>query len=131
MIHLLDRSLLIALSASGHTHHRPAQAWFRGLTGGFATSPSTQGSLIRFLIRESMSVPRVLELLQSVVDLPRHTFWADDAPYDRAILRGVIGHRQVTDAYLAANARRRGGRLATLDEGLAATHPDVVDLIPT
>jgi hypothetical protein len=44
--------------------------------------------------------------------------------------RGVLGHRQVTDAYLAALARRNGGRLATFDRGLAALHEDVVMLIP-
>jgi predicted nucleic acid-binding protein len=44
---------------------------------------------------------------------------------------GVIGHRQVTDAYLAALARQRGGRLATFDAGLAQLHPDVAQLVPT
>ena len=42
-----------------------------------------------------------------------------------------FGHRQVTDAYLAAPARKHGGRMATLDRGLAALHLDVADLIPT
>jgi hypothetical protein len=42
-----------------------------------------------------------------------------------------MGHRQVTDAYLAALARRRQGRLATLDKGLAALHPDVAELLST
>jgi predicted nucleic acid-binding protein len=46
-------------------------------------------------------------------------------------MTGVIGHRQVTDAYLAHLARTRNGRLATFDQGLAKTHPDVVDLVPT
>jgi len=44
--------------------------------------------------------------------------------------RGVLGHRQVTDAYLAGLARKQKGRLATLDEGLAALHEDVAELIP-
>lgn len=43
---------------------------------------------------------------------------------------GVIGHRQVTDAHLAALARHHGGRVAILDRGFAALHDDVVDLIP-
>jgi len=42
----------------------------------------------------------------------------------------VQGHKQVTDAYLAALARAHGGRLATLDATLAAMHPDVADLMP-
>ena len=44
-------------------------------------------------------------------------------------LTGVLGHAQVTDAYLAALARTRGGRVATLDRAFAAVAPDVVDLI--
>lgn len=44
---------------------------------------------------------------------------------------GVIGHRQVTDAYLAQFARHYGGRLATLDTGLAHLHDDVAELVPS
>jgi predicted nucleic acid-binding protein len=51
---------------------------------------------------------------------PEHEFWPDDLPYDASILRGVLGHRQVTDAYLVALARRRRARLATFDAGLVA-----------
>jgi hypothetical protein len=43
-----------------------------------------------------------------------HEFWPDDA-FDTVALNGVIGHRQVTDAYLAHLARVRGGRLATFN----------------
>ena len=47
------------------------------------------------------------------------------------MLKGVVGHRQVTDAYLAQHARRRNSKIATFDEGMAALHPDVAELIPT
>ena len=60
---------------------------------------------------------------------PRHRFWADDVSYAEVNWNGVLGHRQVTDAYLASLARHHRGRLATLDRGLAALHPDVVDHI--
>lgn len=42
----------------------------------------------------------------------------------------VIGHRQVTDAYLAQLARAQGGKLATFDQGLAKLHHDVAELVP-
>ncbi len=45
--------------------------------------------------------------------------------------RLIRGHRQVTDAWLVELARRRGGRLATLDASLATLHPDTVVLIPS
>jgi predicted nucleic acid-binding protein len=43
---------------------------------------------------------------------------------------GIIGHRQVTDAYLAHLARSHSARLATFDQALAKLHADVADLIP-
>ncbi len=46
-----------------------------------------------------------------------------------AHLLGVIGHRQVTDAYLVALARHHGGRVATLDKGLAALQGEHVFLL--
>jgi uncharacterized protein len=74
-------------------------------------------------------------LLAATLDVPcgheRHVFWPDDRPYDAVTLRGVIGHRQVTDGYLAALSRARHGRLATFDKGLAVTHADVVVLLPS
>jgi predicted nucleic acid-binding protein len=45
-------------------------------------------------------------------------------------LYGVIGHRQVTDAYLAQLARAHGGRLATFDQGFAKLQLDVAELVP-
>lgn len=43
----------------------------------------------------------------------------------------MIGHRQVTDAYVAALAAPHRGRLATLDSALAAQLPQICTLIPT
>jgi predicted nucleic acid-binding protein len=63
-----------------------------------------------------------LRLLQRVCALPGHAFWPDDlslAELGRT-LGSLIGHRQVTDAYLVALAASREGVLATLDRGVAA-----------
>jgi predicted nucleic acid-binding protein len=61
----------------------------------------------------------------------RHEFWPDHVSFADVELGGVVGHRQVTDAYLAQLARSRGGQLLTLDSGLAHLHGDVAVLIPT
>ena len=58
-----------------------------------------------------------------------HTFWPDALPLEAHHLVGVIGHRQVTDAYLVALARHNGAELVTLDKGLAAIHPQDVHLL--
>ena len=42
---------------------------------------------------------------------------------------GVIGHREITDAYLIALARHNDARLVTLDRGRAALHPKQVRLL--
>jgi predicted nucleic acid-binding protein len=55
----------------------------------------------------------------------------DDEADLQAVLRDVLDQRQVTDAYLAAQARRRGGALATFDRGFVASHPDVGVFVPT
>jgi toxin-antitoxin system PIN domain toxin len=127
---LLDGSVLIALGFSTHVHHDRARAWFASHTGTFATCPITQGTLLRALLRAGVAATDATVVLDSFTDHERHEFWPDDRPYDATVLKGVIGHRQVTDAYLAALARARSGRLATLDEGLAVTHVDVAELLP-
>lgn len=129
-IDLLDANLLIALVVEDHVHHGPAERWSAGITRPFATCPITQGSLLRFLVREGASGAEAQRFLGEVCLAERHRFWPDDVAYHDIDLDGVVGHRQVTDAYLAALARERGGRVATFDRGLVAVHPDVVDLVP-
>jgi len=126
---LLDANVLIALTVADHTHHDAAEAWLDGHVHGFATCPITQGSLVRLLVREGQPVEVAKAVLTGVESDERHEFWSDDVPYSNVSLLGVIGHRQVTDAYLAHLARDRGGRLATFDNGLAGLHSDVAELV--
>ncbi|MFT4241061.1 MAG: PIN domain-containing protein [Acidovorax sp.] len=128
---LLDGNILVALAYPQHIHHQAARQWFRQHAGPFATCPITQGTLLRMLLHHG-AVPQTedaLAVLRGFVGHPRHCFWADTLGYLDVGMHGVIGHRQVTDAYLAALARAHGGRLATFDKGLAALHPDVAELV--
>jgi Predicted nucleic acid-binding protein, contains PIN domain len=126
---LLDANVLVALFAADHVHHDLTSTWFTQTHEPFATTPITQGSALRFLLREGVDAASALEVLRSVTGHRRHEFWPDDVPFSADMLRGVIGHRQVTDAYLANQARRRGGKIATLDKGLVALHADVATLV--
>jgi toxin-antitoxin system PIN domain toxin len=128
---LLDANVLIALVMAEHVHHGAAERWLVGSDDHFASCPSTQGALLRMLIREGQPAVAVHAVLAGVMADDRHEFWADAVSYRDVPLTGVIGHRQVTDAYLAQLARIRQGRLVTFDQGLAALHRDVADLIPT
>lgn len=129
--HLLDANLLIALLVDDHIHHDAAERWSIGRTTPFATCPVTQGSLVRFLVREGASGDEATRFLDEVTTDGRHRFWPDDLGYADVDLGAVVGHRQVTDAYLVGLARAHGGRLATFDRGLAAVHSDVAELVPT
>lgn len=128
MTTLLDGNVLIALVVEEHTHHDIAVDWFDPKRP-FATCPITQGTLLRFLLREGVAGADVGGVLETIVRQKRHEFWADDIGFGDVKLAAVQGHRQVTDAYLAQLAREHGGRLVTFDRALAALHGDVVDLL--
>lgn len=127
---LLDANVLVALVVEEHVHHGPAEAWFVASKTGFATCPITQGSLMRLLIREGQSAETARSVLHEIARSPQHEFWPDSASYHDIPVAGIIGHRQVTDAYLAHLARSYSARLATFDQALAKLHADVADLIP-
>ena len=127
---LLDANVLIALLVDDHIHHAAAESWFVGIAGNFATCPITQGSLVRLLIREGQPAATAQAVLNETTADPRHEFWPNDVGYADVRFQGIIGHRQVTDAYLAQLARARGSRLATFDRAMAELHNDVVDLVP-
>lgn len=111
--------------------HDAARRWFVTRDAPFATCTITQGALLRFLIRAGYSSDAAAESLASITAHRHHEFWSADQPFTRETLKGVVGHRQVTDAYLAQQARHRNTKVATFDEGMAALHPDVAELIPT
>ncbi len=131
VVHLLDANVLIALVAADHVHHQAVGQWWTGERRAFATCPITQGALIRFLVREGWSGAEAAQVWDGIRTAEGHSFWSADLGFDQVNMRSILGHRQVTDAYLAALAGHHQGRLATLDRGLAALHGDVADLVPT
>ena len=86
---------------------------------------------MRFLVRTGQSAAAAREVVSAVESANRHEFWPDSVSFADVEVSGVVGHRQVTDAYLAQLARSRKGQLATLDSGLAHLHSDVAVFIPT
>lgn len=126
---LADGNLLIALTVVDHIHHDVAIEWFEADEPDLATCPITEGTLLRFLLREGQSAVDAMQILDALRSQSWHTFWPDSIRYESAHLSGVIGHRQVTDAYLVALARHHGGHVATLDRGLSALHGEHVHLL--
>jgi toxin-antitoxin system PIN domain toxin len=127
--YLLDANALIALVLGDHEHHHRAAAW-AATVDRIALCPIVEGALVRFLIRAGESQATAAMILAYVHGSPRCEFWADTISYTAADLDHVVGHRQVTDAYLASLAASRGCRLATFDHALAGVLPHQTELIP-
>lgn len=141
---LLDVNVLIALAWPQHVHHVQAHAWFDRVGRlSWASCPLTQLGFMRIssnpkIIAQAVTPQQALQALERMIALPGHAFWTDDVcPVGQPVFEGlaVIGHRQITDAYLLALCRRHEGRLATLDRGVselcgnAADRANLVELI--
>jgi toxin-antitoxin system PIN domain toxin len=125
-VHLLDGNVLYALIDQSHVHHAAARQWFLANPSGFATCPITQGTLVRLAMHVgNQTVQQAINLLSTVTSHTKHHFWVDSVQFSQVRWNGVMGHRQVTDAYLAGLARKHRGKLATFDKGLVALHADV------
>lgn len=133
MTWLLDGNVLVALVIDSHVHHERAHHWFDRLDGDrFATCLLTQGTLLRVHMQSASDrrAAAAWQALRAVAGHPRHEWWNDALSFVDVPHRHLQGSAQVTDAWLAELARRRRGRLATLDSGLAVLHADVAVLLP-
>ena len=125
---LLDVNMLIALSWPSHLYHRAAHVWFsENAAYGWATCPLTQCAFVRIssnpkIIPEAVTPNAALEMIRQIVSQKHHVFWPDDVTVLDACIPNklLVGHRQVTDAYLFGLAVRHGGRLVTFDKGILA-----------
>jgi hypothetical protein len=118
--HLLDVNALIALGWSAHHHHDTMVAWFnRQAQAGWA-------GFVRVLSQPAVSgtASTVVELTRSLernLAHPQHRLLALDFDFAEVLARcsgGVVGHRQVSDAYLLTAAMRAGMKLLTFDSGV-------------
>ena len=133
MTWLLDGNVVVALIIDSHVHHERVHRWFSRLKRDrFATCVLTQGTLLRVHMKTAAdtSARAAWQALKGVAAHPKHEWWGDSLNFLNVPHRHLQGSAQVTDAWLAELARRRNGRLATLDSGLAALHRDVAVLLP-
>ena len=126
---LLDANLLIALTHSAHIHHTEAHAWFAAHPKRrWATCALTQLAFVRLtsnpkVVGNDITPAEAMQALAAMAAQPAHEYWEDaPAPLQLATLQSaaLVGHRQVTDAYLLGLAVLREQRLATLDRGLVS-----------
>ena len=129
MRHLLDANTLIALCWSSHVHHEAAMAWFkRYAKQGWASCAFTQAAFVRVILQPAFSgepkqANEVIELLARNTTHPQHSYLSIDFDI-RAVQAictgGLLGHRQITDAWLLATAIRHQARLVTFDAGITS-----------
>lgn len=130
---LPDINVLIALTWPSHLHHAIARGWFESLgSSPWATCPLTQSGFVRVssnprIIADAVTPREAVRVLQRLERLGEHVFWPDDLDFsaDGAIPTShLMGHRQVTDAYLLGLAIRRGATLVAFDRSIS-------DLLPS
>ncbi len=120
---LLDVNVLIALLDGGHIHHRRASDWLaQEINQGWASCPLTQNGCLRIMSQPSypqaLPLAAVAERLARATTHQAHAFIPDDYSLleaGRVSWETMLGHRQVTDAYLLGLAIRHGCRFVTLD----------------
>ena len=123
---LLDVNMLIALLDADHLHHRRATQWLaENIAFGWASCAITQNGCVRIMSQPGYPNPlptaRVAERLRDAASTPHHLFVAD-APSlldeKRFDSEQLLGHRQVTDAYLLGLAVAHRLRLVTFDTNM-------------
>jgi toxin-antitoxin system PIN domain toxin len=124
---LLDVNVLVALFDPDHVHHDPAHDWFADhRASGWATCPLTENGLVRILSNPAYTPAAeppsaIVRRLRSFCESGHHVFWPEDVSLrdeEGFAARMPVTSRQVTDAYLLALARRRGGCLVTFDQAI-------------
>jgi len=94
----------------------------------WATCPLTEAGFVRIVSnpafsRDAVTPLEAAGLLVANTAARDHAFWPDELPFAEAVTFSgarLVGHQQVTDAYLLGLAIRQDGVLATLDERIAA-----------
>lgn len=127
MAFLLDVNVLIATAWPTHQAHQKVQKWIgRYAKEGWATCPFTETAFVRILSNPAFSPTAVtpadaLALLRANLQHPEHRFWEDDVSLTQAVgpfSERLVGHQQLSDAYLLGLVIHRKGKLATLDRGV-------------
>jgi toxin-antitoxin system PIN domain toxin len=130
LIWLFDVNVLIAIADSSHIFHEAIHRWLAHRDEQtWASCPITENGMIRVLSQpayrggartpaESIATLRGMKEARPW----RHVFWADDfsiTDESTILSERIAGAKQITDVYLAALAKRHGGRLVTFDAGIA------------
>ena len=125
---LLDLNVLIALTDPDHRHHRTAQAWF--VSAGkesWGICPLTEAGFVRVTTNPAfrsglLTLEQAVAILQALKGHAGYWYWQIDESWvtlTAPFAARILGHQQVTDAYLLGLAIKENGVLVTFDRGIA------------
>ncbi len=125
---LLDVNVLLSLAWPNHQFHGAARTWFaRNSKRGWSTCAITQLGFVRLssntsFTEEARSPGEAAALLSDLTGLRGHAYLAELPPPTAfgEVWKGLFGHRQTTDAYLACVAVHHGTKLVTFDRKLSS-----------
>ena len=124
--HFPDVNVLLAMAWPNHQFHGTARRWFEeeGRVTGWSTCAVTQLGFVRLSSNPAFTPaavrpPEAVALLQKLCHESNHTFVeASDLTLFQEFSY-LLGHKQVTDAYLVGLARATGHRMVSFDKRLA------------
>lgn len=123
-MYLLDANVLIALFWPAHDHHKIALGWFIATrNAGWLTCAFTQAAFVRVISQPAFYSPPVTVvdasgLLMRNIATTDHRFLPLNVNLMDVLNHctgGVVGHRQIADAWLITLANKHGARLVTFD----------------
>lgn len=128
---LLDVNLVIALLDPDHAFHNRAHDWWAAhQQAGWASCPIVENGVVRIMSNPGysqkvrFSPADLISTLQEFTAQTDHEFWPDDISLrdqQAFLVERMHSSRQLTDLYLLSLAIRRGGALATFDQGIATS----------
>ena len=124
---LLDLNVLIALTDSEHQHHQKAQDWF--ISSGkenWGICPLTEAGFVRVTTNPAFrpgrhDLEQATAILQTLKGHPGYWYWEIKESWVTLTARfaaRILGHQQVTDAYLLGLAIKENSVLVTFDRGI-------------
>lgn len=129
--YLLDANALIALLWPAHSHHDDVLRWFKrevvSAPGAvWFTCPFTQAAFVRVVAQPAfhepiVSVGEATALLSRNTTLHQHRYLAADLQWIDVMKHctgGIVGHRQITDAWLITIAHKARAKLVSFDQRL-------------
>jgi toxin-antitoxin system PIN domain toxin len=122
--YLLDVNVLIALTDEGHVHHQIVMEWFKAPGLDWGRCAFSEAGYFRISVDPRLGRLTFEDATNILAALPNRSgyqYWpitADWAELVAPFRERVLGHQQVTDAWLLGLAIQEGGILVTLDKGI-------------